>query len=63
MEFLIVLAFLAGVVSGLYFGVSRRKYDGQIVIQETETGKMYSLELDGDPEEMDGKRDVRFKIG
>lgn len=39
------------------------KYDGQIVIGESESGgKLFSLELNGDPEEMEVNDSVIFKV-
>jgi hypothetical protein len=38
------------------------KFDGNIVVTPTETGSLYSLELNGDPEELQGKHEVVFKV-
>jgi hypothetical protein len=43
--------------------VNKNPYDGQIVISVTESGKkLFSLELAGDPEDLEGKESVTFKI-
>jgi hypothetical protein len=47
----------------LYLKVDQRQYDGKIVIGTSENGKkLFSLELDGDPEELEPKSSVTFKI-
>lgn len=39
------------------------KYDGNIIIKETASGgKLYSLELNGQPSVLDGKKEVSFKV-
>lgn len=39
------------------------KYDGNIIIKETPSGgKLYSLELNGQPSLLDGKKAVSFKV-
>lgn len=63
---LALLATFFGVLLGLsswsYHAVEA-KTDGQIVIMEDESGKkIYSLELDGDPNEIDLKERVAFKV-
>lgn len=61
------LATFFGIVLGLSTKAynTTEKYAGQIVLKiDEETGKkLYSLELDGDPEELDQKKEVTFKIG
>jgi hypothetical protein len=37
-------------------------YDGSIVVTTTEDKKTYSLELDGSPEDLDQKGEVKFKV-
>ena len=46
------------------YEASPTKYDGAVVIsQNAETGaKLYSLELNVDPSQLDGKKDVTFKV-
>lgn len=55
-----------GVILGLStksYNSSDAKYDGKIVLKELEDGKkLYSLELDGDPQDLDQKKEVTFKI-
>lgn len=51
-------------VSTNKYNSSDDKYDGSIVIGLTSTGnKLYSLELHGDPNELDRKDSATFKIG
>lgn len=54
---------------GLLLGYSRKsyndsdsKFDGAMVVQDTEDGKMFSLELDSDPAEMQDMNEVKFKV-
>lgn len=61
---LIILAFLIGFALGILVRFSIKKYAGSIVIYEKEDGvKLYSLEMDGDPEELDKMKEVTFRIG
>jgi hypothetical protein len=59
-----ISAFL-GVLVGLSaknFSRSDQRFDGHIDIQETGTGKVYSLVLNTDPEEIDQKDEVLFRV-
>lgn len=57
------LGVLLGLTSKLYNN-SDIKYDGIIDISSGESGsKLYSLELNGDPNTLDQKSEVLFKIG
>lgn len=54
---------------GLLVGYSRKsynnsdsKFDGAMVVQDTEDGKMFSLELDSDPADMQEMKEVKFKV-
>lgn len=53
---------------GVILGISQVNYNKQIVkgvvnVEETTTGgQLYSLELDGAPEELLGMKEARFKI-
>lgn len=60
-----IILFFGGLCFGLALGMLiKQQYVGTIVIQQTEAGvKLYSLELDGDFEEIDGKKEVRFRVG
>lgn len=59
-----ILASLGGFALGAKWGMSIKQYVGRITIHETESGgKLYSLELDCEPEELDEKKEVTFKIG
>lgn len=56
---------LVGIAIGLFIAWRRRKsggYVGTIVITESDKGKVYSLELNRQPEELDQKKEVIFKI-
>lgn len=61
------LATFLGVILGLSsrtYNSSDIKYSGEIVIQDKESGgKLYSLELNGDPQDLVEKKEVTFKIG
>lgn len=64
---LAALATFFGVILGLStktYNSTDAKYVGSINIEHTEGGgKLYSLELKGDPEELDQKKEVTFKVG
>lgn len=53
---------------GVVLGLSQKAYDkqvatGDLTLEQTEHGKVYGLELDGDPEyELQGKKEVRFRV-
>lgn len=50
-----------GFVCGWY--TRKNDYDGEIVVIHDPTGKLiYSLELDDDPESLQSKKSVSFKI-
>lgn len=49
-------------ISSVNYNNSDEKYDGAMVIEPTATGKMYNLELHGDPEDLAGKKEVVFKV-
>lgn len=46
------------------YNSSEAKYDGQIVVLNDPAGakKTFSLELDSDPNELEGKKEVIFKV-
>lgn len=64
---LAVLATFIGVCLGLsskQYDSSEAAYDGKIVVETGEEGKkLYSLQLDGDPNDIDQKDSVTFKVG
>jgi len=41
---------------------SNARYSGTIIIGQGETGKLYSLELEDDPESLDDKNEITFKV-
>ena len=45
---------------GLHF--HNRGYAGTIRVVKTPNGKMFSLELAGDPEDLEQENDVRFRV-
>ena len=52
---------------GIILQISSTKYNdnlsgGTIVVSETEEKKIFSLELDGDPEELEPGDEVKFKV-
>lgn len=56
------LGILLGISSKLY-NQSDARYDGAIVIEDREEGsKLYSLNLNGIPEDLDSKKEASFKI-
>ena len=60
----VVTTFL-GVCLGIsthQYNESGAAYDGRMVIEETEDKKMFSMELDEDPETLENKDSVRFKV-
>lgn len=63
---LAILATVIGVVLYISSSAYRRSeagYDGNVIIQTTQNGgKLFSLELGGDPEEIEEKYSVAFKV-
>lgn len=63
--FAVITTFL-GVVLGVstrQYEASGSAYDGQMVVTNPEGGpKVFSLELDGDPEDIASKDSIRFKV-
>lgn len=63
---LAVVATFVGVCLGLssnQYDASEAAYDGKVVVETDEIGKkMFSLELDGDPAEIEQKSAVSFKV-
>ena len=57
----IFLGAILGISTAAY-NRSDNKYDGQIIISQTDEKKLYNLELSGDPETLDTKQSVLFKI-
>jgi uncharacterized membrane protein len=64
---MVALNTFLGVILGIStkrYNDSDAKYDGNIVITESESGgKLYSLEVNGDPGDIDQKKTVVFKVG
>lgn len=56
-----------GVLLGLStraYNASEAKYAGTMIVQSKENGgKLFTLELNGDPDELDQKKEVIFKVG
>lgn len=50
-------------ISTKSYNSSDERYAGQIVLMESEGKKLYSLELNGDPEDLDQMKEVTFKVG
>lgn len=63
---LAVIATFIGVCLGLSsrgYNASDAAYDGKVVVDTNDTGtKVFSLELNGDPEEIEQKKSVSFKV-
>jgi hypothetical protein len=57
---------VADLVLGVFLSLAHStvKYDGQIIVYDHPDGtiKTYSLELESDPEELDSKKHVVFKV-
>lgn len=49
-------------LSSAQYNNSEAKYDGVMNVTETDTAKNYSLDLHKDPEELDDKKEVVFKV-
>lgn len=64
---LAIFAFVLGtclVFSSRQYEESGAAYDGQMIVVIPEDGpKLFSLQLDGDPEELEHKKSITFKIG
>lgn len=64
--FLAILTTIIGVclyISSSAYHRSEAAYDGNVIIETTQSGgKLFSLELGGDPEEMEEKESVAFKV-
>ncbi len=51
-------------ISAKHYDASDVAYDGQLVVIIPEDGpKVFALELDGDPEELEHKKSITFKVG
>ena len=60
---LLLLVIVILVIYLVYILAKNRKVDGEVVIQEKEGGgKLYSLELQVDPDEIDDRRTVTFRV-
>jgi hypothetical protein len=63
---LAVVATFLGVVLGISSNTYERLgkgYDGSVVVSTTESGKkLFSLELDGDPEDLEQHDAIRFRV-
>ncbi len=52
------------IISSRQYEASGAAYDGQMIVMIPEDGpKIFSLQLDGDPEELEHKDSITFKIG
>ena len=61
-EFLGILALVA-LFLGLWISTVSNQYDGQMVIKTTEEGKkIFSLELESNPEDLEDKDEISFKV-
>lgn len=49
-------------IQNVSYNNSDEKYDGAVVITETPDKKTYSLNLKGEPEEIDTKNDILLKV-
>lgn len=50
-------------ISTSQYNKSDAKFDGKMVVNETEKGKIFNLELNGDPEyDLEGKDEILFKV-
>lgn len=56
---------ILGLIVGYYTGMrkNRQKYGGDIVVTKREDGKkVFRLELESDPEELENQKEVTFRI-
>jgi len=60
----ICIAFCLGVLVGtiVVLFLKNRMYSGTINVMKTDDKIVYSLELEHDPEELQHKQDVKFKV-
>lgn len=50
-------------ISSAQYAAKDMAYDGKLVITEQDEGpKVFSLEIDGDPEEIEHKKSIAFKV-
>lgn len=49
-------------ISSQQYAKSDARFDGQMMVSQTPTGKVFSLELEGDPEKLRNQQEVRFKV-
>jgi hypothetical protein len=50
-------------ISSKQYDASEAAYDGDVVVETSETGrKLFSLNLNGDPEELEQKSYISFKV-
>lgn len=63
MELVIYVFVIYTALCFLYFIIKSRQHDGKMVVTTTEEGKtIFTLELEGDPEELRHKRSISFKV-
>lgn len=58
----VLLVFISLVGFLLYFSYEKHKYDGQMIIRETDGKTIYTLELDMDVEEIEDMNALIFKV-
>jgi hypothetical protein len=56
------ICFISGLFTGFWLQKRNPNYDGKIVINKTDDKTVYSLELDGDPDEIQNKRSISFEV-
>jgi len=60
---MVYIVLLLSLLANAYFVINRLRYDGNIVVKNTELGgTVFSLELDMDPEEIREMKIIRFKV-
>lgn len=57
---LVVVQFV--VLVGVLIVTSRRKYDGSMVVTDTASKKVFTLEIDTDPDKLDEKKSIVLKV-
>lgn len=58
----IVAVLEALVILTLAVRLTRAKYDGNVVVHETDDKKTFSIEINGDPDKLDQKKEIRLRV-
>lgn len=60
----VIDTFLGGLLglNKIAYNSSEAKYDGTMNVTDTPEGKTFSLDLNSDPEDLDEKKEITFKV-